>query len=284
MKKILAHPARWLAQRAAASYVAGSEVGDALALCRRFAARGVASTICPWDGPGDSPQEVCASYHRALRAIKDEPGDCYLSLKVPSLHYRWPLLSGVLARARGGGTRVHFDALAPESASPALALFEEAVKSRAQVSYTLPARWKRSLADAERIIALGVTVRVVKGQWPDPAGESGDPNEIFLTLVERLAGRAARVAVATHNQPLAREALQLLQRAGTSCELEQLYGLPLGGEEVAAPLGIPMRIYIPYGHAYLAYALSEVRKRPVIIAWLLRDLCRGFGKRGCRGY
>lgn len=183
-----------------------------------------------------------------------------------------PRLASLFEAAGNGGIRIHFDSLALETAHPSLLLLEEVVRLYGQVGYTLPLRWRRSHADAEKIIELGVAVRVVKGQRSDPAGESGDPNLNFLALVDRLAGRAAQVAIATHDRELAREALLRLQRAGTKCELEQLYGLPMGWEQVARPLGIPGRIYLPYGHAYLSYALSEVWRRPIILVWLLNDL------------
>lgn len=272
MGKILGRTGRWLAEQAATSYVAGAEVPDAMRLCRQYAQRGITSAICPWDSPVDTPDQVCATYLTALQAIRDEGLDCYLSIKAPSLQYSLPRIASLVAVAESRGIRIHFDSLALESAHPSLLLLEEAVRLYGGIGYTLPSRWKRSLADAERVIELGVAVRVVKGQRSDPEGEQGNPNADFLALVDRLAGRAKLVAIATHDRELARESLRRLQRAGTTCELEQLYGLPMGWEQVARPLGVPARIYIPYGHAYLSYALSEVWRRPIIIAWLLKDL------------
>jgi len=34
--------------------------------------------------------------------------------------------------------------------------------------------------------------------------------------------------------------------------------------------GYPVRVYVPYGHAFLIYASAQVR-RPVILLWLMRD-------------
>jgi proline dehydrogenase len=79
--------------------------------------------------------------------------------------------------------------------------------------------------------------------------------------------------VATHDPPLAREALRRLHAAGTSCELELLFGLPMNAVmEVAKEQGVSVRLYVPYGEAYMPYALSQARKNPKILGWFIRDI------------
>ena len=41
--------------------------------------------------------------------------------------------------------------------------------------------------------------------------------------------------------------------------------------KAANRLGVKVRVYIPYGDAYLSYALSQVRRNPRILWWLARD-------------
>lgn len=271
--------AHWIAKYAASSYIAGSEVEDAIRVCRQIAERGFRSTICPWDGPQDSPENVASTYKAALNSIKTENLDCYLSIKAPSIKYNFKVMTELVKIAHGHGVRIHFDSLAPDTASPSLAFLERALEIYPHVSYTLPSKWTRSIADAEILVDLGVPVRIVKGQWPDPMEPNIDPRSHFLDLVDSLAGRAKHVAIATHDASLAKESLSRLRKSGTVCELEQLYGLPLRVDSVARPLGIPARVYVPYGHAYLSYALSEMRKRPIILAWLFKDFLAGVNKK-----
>ena len=116
-------------------------------------------------------------------------------------------------------------------------------------------------------------VRVVKGQWADVVKPEVELREGFLAVVDRLAGRARHVAVATHDAWLAKEALGRLLKAKTPCELELLYGLPMGPALAAArEAGVPVRIYLPYGHGWLPYSISQVYKNPKILWWVLRDL------------
>src|SRR5439155_1733439 len=137
--------------------------------------------------------------------------------------------------------------------------------------------WCRSLSDVDQAVALGVRVRVVKGQWPDPAGSDPDVQRNFLAIVESLAGRASRVGVATHDPQLARAALAHLCATGTACELELLYGLPARTPlEIARAAGVPVRFYVPYGHAWLPYGLSQVRRHPRVLWWTMRDWLSGW--------
>jgi len=263
------------AQHIAPAYIAGPEVKDAIRLCRQIDQKGWCSTICPWAGPNESPEIVASSYRDALSALKGETLDCYLSIKVHSLKYDFNMLKEILDIASEKNTRIHFDAIGPETASSSLSLIERAAIFYKNLGYTLPARWRRSLSDAKRLIDMGVAIRVVKGQWPDPVEPGLAPAACFLDLIDLLSGKAAKVAVATHDVELAKRSLIKLQNAGTPCELEQLFGLPLCVDRVAKPLDIKVRLYIPYGYAYLPYAISEAKKRPIIFVWLLRDLLIG---------
>jgi proline dehydrogenase len=42
--------------------------------------------------------------------------------------------------------------------------------------------------------------------------------------------------------------------------------------KVADKVGVKVRVYVPYGEAYLPYALSQVRKKPQILWWVMRDV------------
>ena len=81
------------------------------------------------------------------------------------------------------------------------------------------------------------------------------------------------VAVATHDAALAREAFLRLRRAGTPCELELLCGLPRAEVmAVAKEFDVPVRLYIPFGTAWLPYALGQLVRKPHMWIWMVRDL------------
>jgi proline dehydrogenase len=212
----------------------------------------------------------------AAEALSRNGLDAYLSVKAPALGFSPDRVAKLLERTRPAGVRVHFDSLSAESAERTFALVGDAREHHDGLGITLPGRWRRSLDDADAAVELGFEVRVVKGQWPDLQAPEHDPRAGFLAIVERLAGRARRVAVATHDEGLARQALGRLQAAGTTCELELLFGLPAAQAARAGDeLSVPVRIYVPYGHSSLPYRVLDVRRDARVLGWLSRDLLWG---------
>lgn len=275
LRSTLSRAARPIAIRAARAYISGPELGDALQTSRRLEDRGYASTIGYWNAREETPEDIAEIQLAALDALGDL--DTYSSLKVPALNYRLDLVGRVATAAQRSPRatrRLHFDSHAPETQDSTLALADALHEQGARVGVTLPGRWHRSLEDADRAIAQGHAVRVVKGQWAEAGGP--DPRDGFLAVVERLAGRASQVAVATHDPVLATEALELLRRSGTRAELELLLGLPMRvAVRVADALEARVRVYVPYGHGWLPYSLGQAAKRPTVAWWILKDALLG---------
>jgi proline dehydrogenase len=262
-----------LATRAARSYIAGPELEDALRVASDLARRGFATTLGFWDGADDTPAGVVQQYLAAIDALSLVGHDSYLSIKFPALGDSRELLAEVLQRASACRQRIHFDSLSPESADATWSAAVEAAQSGGvTISCSVPGRWGRSSADVRAAVEAGIVPRVVKGQWADPTCPEIDLRQGFLNIVEQLAGRAPHVAIASHDAPLARDAIGCLRAAGTSCELELLYGLPERAPlAVAEREGVPVRFYVPYGKAYLPYCLGQARRQPSLFWWLLRD-------------
>lgn len=276
LRKVLLPYWRPISRLAARSYVAGGNLTEALEICHRISRQGFASTVAFWNGDGDQPSAVADAYRGALGALASEGLDCYVSIKATALDFSAALLGEIVEQVRQTGVRVHLDSMWPEATEPTFALIAASRPRLSRLGATLPGRWRRSVGDADRAVELGLDVRVVKGQWVDPGGPDIDPRHGFLAVVDRLAGRARHVAVASHDAPLAREALRRLRAAGTPCELELLLGLPLKAPvQVAHAERVPVRVYVPYGEAWIPYCLSQVRKKPQILWWVMRDAVFG---------
>lgn len=267
---------QFLLQRAGSAYTAGPAVEHALAVCEGLAVEGITSTVCYWNGPLDTPRAVLDSYVRVLQLMRSLPMDCYLSVKAPALAFDSGLLKEILHEAKRTNTAVHFDSMSPATVDQTFALIGEARRIYPNIGCTLPARWRRSLSDVDRVIDLGLRVRIVKGQWAGLNGDESNSREGFLRLTERLACRDARhVAVATHNAKVARSVLTALKSAGTSPEMELLHGLPQRRMlKIAREDNVAVRVYVPCGHAGLPYRLREIGRDPRILAWFMRDLVR----------
>lgn len=262
-------------RRIAASHLAGPSLSDAIRVHKLAAERGWSSAFGLWTSPEDTPVTVAGQCRDALQSILDGSMNCYLSIKLTTFNYDFGLVKELVGKAESGGIRVHFDSMDPDSAAPTMKFLERILATHRNVGYTIAARWQRRLRDAQQVIDFGIPVRVVKGQWADPETPRIDVRQNYLSVIDTLAGRAAHVGVATHQRSLAKEALQRLHDAGTSCEMEQMSGLPQNCASLAKALGVPMRIYIGYGFPSLPYSIREVQARPAIFGWVIRDFILG---------
>lgn len=260
-------------RRASQAYVPGPKLDDALAMARRIETSGMSATIGYFDGEGDAPDLIEHNDVEAVKAVSQLAHPSYASIKVPSLGYDVSRIARIADVAETHGQIMHLDSHAPDTAEPTLKVLDALRASHTRLSLTIPGRWARSPADADWAVQHGIRVRVVKGQWPCAEQPDLDPATGFLAVIDRLAGKAPVVAVATHDAGLARESCRRLLAAGTRCELELLCGLPQREVlAVAQELKVPVRFYIPFGSAWLPYALGQLIRKPHMWSWMIKDL------------
>jgi proline dehydrogenase len=266
-----------LRRRRRSAYGAG-ELDRALEVCRRLAGYGLASIAGYTAGPGERPREVADVHLRAFERLAADGLDSYVSVKLSALEFDAGLFGELDAASAQTSRPLHIDALAPETVDATWQLLQAAPRA-GQIGITLPGRWQRSTADASLAERLGLRVRIIKGQWADAASNGVDPAYGFLRVVDRLCGHRGGVGVATHDVALLTESLRRLNAAGTPTTAELFFGMPFAAPaRTARRLGVPIRIYVPYGHAGALYGIADVRHRPVAAWWLLQDLVLGKDK------
>jgi proline dehydrogenase len=240
--------------------------------CLRLNRGGRSATLGYFQAGNARPEEIVAANLAAAALLANRPGDTYLSVKAPPLGFDPAHLRSIAEAAAAAGMALMFDAHAPRDADRTLAAVEGFLPEFPGTGCALPARWRRSQADAARFRDSTARIRVVKGEWADPGSGGRDVEADYLDLVARLAGRSGPVAVATHDPDLAERSLTLLLSAGTPCELEQLRGLPARRTEaVARRLAVPVRVYVPFGPGWWPYAIDKALARPYLLSWMMRD-------------
>jgi proline dehydrogenase len=263
-----------LRQRRRSVYAAGP-LERALDVCQRLARYGLASIAGYMAAPEERPRAVADVHLQAFERLAANDLDCHVSVKLSGLDFDADLFAELDAASARTSRPLHVDALAPDTVEPTWRLLERA-PCDGELGTTLPGRWRRSVDDAALAGQLGLRVRVVKGQWGDANGRSLDPREGFLAVVDRLRGHPSGVSVATHDVALLEESLRRLIKAGTPCTAELFFGLPFRAPALAARrLGVPLRVYVPYGAAGAPYAASDVAARPIAAWWLVQDLLLG---------
>ena len=260
------------------AYRAGPGLDEALDVCRRLGAHGLATTIGYTAAPDEPPRAVADVHLDAFERLSAQGIDGHVSVKLSALGFAPELLAELDAAAALSGRPLHVDALAPVTADATWRLLRGAPRA-GDIGIALPGRWTRSEHDTELAEQLGLRVRVVKGQWADPSAAELDPTEGFLRVVDRLRGNSRGVAVATHDAGLLAESLSRLTGSGTPCTAELFLGMPFRAPaRVAHRLRVPIRVYVPYGHSGAPYRVADVRDNPAAAWWLVQDLLLGKDK------
>ncbi|MDQ0673950.1 proline dehydrogenase [Pseudarthrobacter siccitolerans] len=263
--------------RAGSAYLAGRERPAALAIAGRLVAAGSEVTLGYWPRQGESSAEVTAEEFATLDALGQSGAygnGAAVSLKAARVGFDADVVRRLAVLAAERHVRLVFDAHSPAEADRTLDLARMAHSEGASVGVALPTRWRRSAEDAVMASECGLSVRVVKGQWPDAVARNRLSVEdtlrsSFLGLVERLVRLDVRFAVATHDVVLLEHTLKRAAALGSPPEVELLLGMPIRRAlEVARRAGASTRFYVSFGYPGLPYPFRSILLRPRL-AWLL---------------
>lgn len=253
-------------------HIAGANLSDALKVCRMEEGHNWGTIISAWTYDDEDKVMVAAKNKEILEVIVKEKLNSALSFKPHAIDYDMDLFKVMIQGLENYKIRIHIDSLFPETAEKSLEFFHTAKLLYDNIGYTLPSRWKRSLSDADVMISHNTPVRIVKGQWIDKSNPGINPRKSFIELVEKLADRVPHIGIATHDIMLAKRVFEIAKRSSTEFELEQLFSLPQISGKLSRDFKIKVRIYVPYGTAYMPYSVNQMRVRPAILFWMLRDL------------
>jgi len=279
-------------------YVAGDQLGDALAAIERLRGEGF-GTIIDVLGEGVSSTEqaqgAAAEYHRALAALPAVDPRCVISVKPTHLGLLLDrelcarLLSELCAAAAQQGRRVRFEMEESSTVDATLEVFRRLRPRHANLGCVLQSRLFRTEADARALLAEapGLNVRLVKGIYLEPAAVAWtEPDDIarsYLQLARLLLEGGAFVGLATHDGALAAGLDAWLRERGLDrgepaqrrYEYQCLMGVRREFAEAQRRAGHAVRIYVPYGRDWHAYSLRRLRRNPQIARHVLRAVLRG---------
>jgi proline dehydrogenase len=236
-------------------YVAGETLDDAIALARRLDAAGLGASIDLFGertGAEAAPAVARAYMDLCARLAAETPARTWVSLDLSHIAFDAALLDRVAA-AIPAGRRLQIGA---EQAASTDRILDAVLTCHARgrpVEATLQANLRRSVADADRLAAAGVPVRLVKGAYVEDAvaahawGEATD--RAYTELARRLHGALADVALATHH-PALRTALPHAR-----CEV--LLGVRPADAAALAAAGRDTRVYVPYGDDWFRYFMRR---------------------------
>jgi proline dehydrogenase len=149
------------------------------------------------------------------------------------------------------------------------------------VGVVLQARLRRTMDDIDALTAEPTNFRLCKGIYLEPRRIAYTDPEIirenFTLALERMFERKAYVGIATHDERIVWEALRLIRQFGLATsqyEFQMLLGVEEELRTILLKAGHRLRVYVPYGEEWYAYAVRRLRESPQIAGYALKALLR----------
>ena len=150
------------------------------------------------------------------------------------------------------------------------------------VGPVLQAMLKRTDRDIDRMCELGVSVRLCKGAYAEPASiayqDMTHIRERYLDYTERLLRHTDDSGIATHDDQLIEATKTFADRhdiGADEFEFQMLYGLRRTTQREMAQDGYNMLVYVPYGTEWFPYFSRRLREKKENVWFVLRSLIKG---------
>jgi proline dehydrogenase len=161
-----------------------------------------------------------------------------------------------------------------------LRVFERVLESGARnVGIVLQAYLFRTPDDVERYARRGVSIRLCKGAYAEPASiaypRKADVDAAYARLAEQLLLHGHQPALATHDERLISRARAFATARGIGkdrFEFQFLYGIRRDLQERLVQEGYRVRVYVPFGTHWYPYFMRRLAERPANVAFIARHL------------
>lgn len=273
-------------------YIAGTGMQDAFRVARDLAGSGATSTLDILGEFVSSPEEAgsnAGAYLDLVRRISEERlAGVNVSIKLTSVGLlvdRQACLEHVRAILREVSERDNFLRIDMEDSSCTDGTLEIYRTLRSEfpgrVGVVLQSMLRRTAADVEELCAGPANIRLVKGIYIEPYTLAyRDPAIVrrnFVTLLDRMFSLGTYVGIATHDERLVFEAMELIRKHGLGpdqYEFQMLLGVLEPLRRVIIEAGHRLRVYVPYGENWYAYSIRRLRDNPQIAGYAFRSMFR----------
>lgn len=181
-----------------------------------------------------------------------------------------------------------FDMEGSNSTQRTVSLCLDLHRAHKNLGIALQAYLFRTEKDVQAMIQNGISVRLCKGAYkenPDTAYQDmTDIRANFLKLAFPLLKQGVMPAIATHDEYLIKNIVKFVadEKIDTrSFHFELLYGVRRDLQKALLDKEYQVRIYVPYGKAWLPYTLRRLAERKENIIFVVKSLVRetlGLGK------
>jgi proline dehydrogenase len=308
MRRILvkASEGRWLRERAprfgfvrsaAARFMPGENVEDALAAARRLAEGGITSLLTQLgeniSGRAEA-EGVTAHYLDLLDRIRDANLPTEVSVKLTQLgldldcEFCFANLMKLVEHSRAAAPAAEktlwIDMEQSAYLDATLEFYGRARKTHRNVGVCVQAYFRRTEKDVESLVAMGASVRLVKGAYSEPPeiafSKKEDVDKNYFRLAQMLWSAEARRAgvravMATHDRKLIARLTDWGAAQGIAkdqIEFAMLFGIQRAEQLRLAKEGYRCGVLISYGSFWFPWFMRRLAERPANMLFLVRNL------------
>lgn len=287
--KLVPYLPKPIVKRVAKRYIAGETEAEAVNLVKRLETAGFFATV---DILGEDTttlhQADAASraYVSLMTALSATGVERNVSLKLTQLGLRvnqseaFDRLTRVLEKAAADDFFVRIDMEDSSVTDATLDVYRRARERWPRVGAVLQARLRRTPQDAEILASEGAHIRLCRGVYREPDTiahtTTREIRNAFMETFRILAKGEGVIAVATHDKFLIQRILREIDATHLPkerVEFQSLLGVPIRPLlERLRDDGYKVRLYVPFGRAWLAYSLRRLQENPDMAMAIVKGL------------
>lgn len=270
-------------------FVAGITLSEALKAVRRIEDSGFHTTLDYLGESVTTREEALAAtekYEVILRALKERSLETFVSVKLTQLGLDIDKAFcienlGRIARVAEevkGFVRVDMEG-SPETEATLEAIRAIRTNRSVPIGGVLQAMLKRTPEDMVNLMQHEIPIRLCKGAYKEPPAialrNMQEIRQQYLALAKRLILSGQYHAIATHDPWLVDRIKIFAKEQGIDAsrfEFQMLLGIRPRLQRRIKNEGYRVRIYVPFGHAWLPYMLRRLRERKENMLFFVKHL------------
>jgi proline dehydrogenase len=279
-----------VARRISSRFIAGDTLPEAVAATRELNHKGLAVEL---DFLGESVTDRAQAeaardtYLAMLEGIAGGGADSQVSLKPSQMGQAlsdqlcYDNIEQIVQKAEQLGNFVWVDIEDSPTIDRTVKLFKALRAKHANVGIAIQAYLHRSRTDVQEIIAVGGTIRLVKGAYQEPPEvafpDKKDVDRSFKLLTGMMLSSGLFQTLGTHDEKMIQHAIDYAQAHNISketFEFQMLYGVRRDLQERLVADGYKLRLYVPYGDRWYPYFMRRLAERPANVIFMLGSVVR----------
>ena len=273
----------------AKGYIAGEELKHAVSVTRDLNSKGMMATIDilgEFIKTRDEATYFKEQCFEILKGIDKEKLDANLSLKPTQLgleldkEFAFANIREIVALAASLNNFVRIDMEDHPCTDDTIEFFRRLREEfPGHVGVVLQAYLRRTLDDIEHLSDGLLHFRLCKGIYNEPREvaykDMAIINRSFVCCLDKMFEKGAYVGIATHDEKLVFESLQLIKKYGLKhedYEFQMLLGVDPGLRKILVKEGHRLRVYVPFGKSWLPYSKRRLKENPSIAQHALRQM------------